>query len=398
MINAYEAISIVEKCVRPLSKESVAISNVLNRVLAEDIIAGEDVPSFDNAAMDGYAVRFEDLASVPVTLKIVGEIPAGVVSSHSMKSGEAMSIMTGAVIPHGCDAVIQQEWTERANGAQIKILKSVNRAHNIRRAGADIKKGSMVLSSGTQLRPQEIGVLASLNRTTVPVYRTPVVAILTTGNEVLDIGIPMQPGKVRNSNTYVLSSLAKQCMCTVMDLGIARDDVNDLKKKLSKGFDADMLITSGGVSVGKYDLVKDILVEAGVNIQFQKVNIRPGMPLLFGMKDATAVFGLPGNPVSSMVTFLKFVKPALMKMSGHYQQYKQMLLRATLAETIVKNDNKRHFVRGIVESVNGTYNVRTTGPQISNMLSSLSHANCLITLPEDKHEFLSGDEVEIELI
>jgi molybdopterin molybdotransferase len=398
MINALEAISIVEQCVRPLSKEYAVISNVLNRVLAEDIIAGEDVPSFDNAAMDGFAVRSEDISSVPVTLNIVGEIPAGVVSSHSIKSGEAMSIMTGAVIPHGCDAVVQQEWADRTNGTQIKILKSVTKGHNIRKAGADIEKGSMVLSSGTQLRPQEIGVLASLNKTEVFVHKNPVVAILTSGNEVLDVGAPMEPGKIRNSNAHVLASLVKQCMCIVRDLGIARDDANDLKKKLSEGFSADMLITSGGVSVGKYDLVKDILVEAGVNIHFQKVNIRPGMPLVFGMKGSTAVFGLPGNPVSTMVTFLKFVKPALVKMSGHLQPYKQMPLRVTLAETIVKNDNKRHFVRGIVESVNGVYNVRTTGPQTSNMLSSLSRANCLITLPEDRHEFLSGDEVEIELI
>jgi molybdopterin molybdotransferase len=398
MINAYEAISIVEKCVRPLSKESVAISNVLNRVLAEDVIADEDVPSFDNAAMDGFAVRSEDVASVPVTLKITGEIPAGIVSSQLLKNDEAMNIMTGAVIPRGCDAVVQQEWTEQVNGAQIKILKPVTTGHNIRKAGTDVKRGSTVLSRGTQLRPPEIGILASLNRSEVSVHKTPVVAILTTGNEVLDVGVPTEPGKIRNSNTYVLSSLAKQCMCTVMDLGIARDEVNDLKRKLQDGFSADMLITSGGVSVGKYDLVKDILVEAGVDLQFQKVNIKPGMPLLFGMKDTTAVFGLPGNPVSSMVTFLKFVKPALLKMSGHRQPHKQMRLRATLAEAIVKNDSKRHFVRGIVESVNGVYHVHTTGPQLSNMLSSLSRANCLITLPEDKQEFLSGDDVEIELI
>ncbi len=398
MINAEEAHKIIFDSVKPLGTISVALERSLHRVLAENIIANENIPPFDNSAMDGFAIRSEDVQKVPTTLNLMGEISAGTVFPASLKINEAVSIMTGGKIPQGCDAVIQHEWTEQPNKQYVNILRNVAIGHNIRRAGADIATDAIVFEKGQHLRPQEIGVLASLGKRFVEVYRPPRVAVLTTGDEVIDIDKPLSDGKIRNSNAYTLVALLRDIGCEVDNLGIARDDKTELKQKISDGLNADVLITSGGVSVGKYDFVMDVLKELGAEIKFWKVNIKPGMPLMFALCNGKPVFGLPGNPVSTTVTFLKFVKPALLNMSGHQKADSGYTIHARLEHEIKKTDGKRHFVRGILESRNGSLSVRSTGSQVSNMLTSLSKANCLIIIPEEKEIIRSGEDVEVDLL
>ncbi|MBI4547660.1 MAG: molybdopterin molybdotransferase MoeA, partial [Ignavibacteriae bacterium] len=393
-----EALKIVLDAVRPLGTITIFLQHALGLVLVEEIISTESIPPFDNAAMDGYAVRIEDIQKIPAILTVVEEIAAGTAPNSALQAGQAMSIMTGAKIPAGCNAVVQQEWTEKIGNEQVKILRIVPDGHNIRRAGADIQKASLVFSKGQRLRPQEIGILASLGTRFVEVYRRASVSILTTGNEVVEIHQSLPEGKIRNSNAYTLGALVQELGCEAKNIGIAQDDRNDLRNKINEGLKYDMLITSGGVSVGKYDLVLDVLKELGVEIKFWKVNIKPGMPLLFGMYHEKPVFGLPGNPVSTMVTFLQFVKPALLKMMGHRAVETGLRIHARLDEDIRKTDGKRHFVRGILESRNGSLIVRTTGLQVSNLFTSLSKANCLIILPEEAEHIRAGEEIEVELL
>ncbi|MBI1805943.1 MAG: molybdopterin molybdotransferase MoeA [Ignavibacteria bacterium] len=397
MINAADAIRIIVNSVCSLGSVTTALDRSLGMVLAEDIVSEDDVPPFDNAAMDGYAVRTDNIREVPVILSVVEEIAAGFTATRSLQPGEAMSIMTGAKIVQGCDAVVQLEWTESLDDGQVKILRTISAGHNIRRAGTDIAKGVKVFTKGQALRPQEIGVLASLGRRFVEVYRSPSVAILTTGSEVVELHQQLSEGKIRNSNAHVLAALVKKIGAEPRYLGIAKDDRHDLTSKITEGLKEDVLITSGGISVGKYDLVLEVFRELGVDIKFWKINIRPGMPLLFGLYETKPVFGLPGNPVSTMVTFLQFVQPALLRLMGHTSD-RQVGIRARLEEEIIKKDGKRHYVRGIVESRDGSLVVHTTGPQVSNILTSLSKANCLIIIPEEREIVRAGEEVEIELL
>ncbi|MBI3195137.1 MAG: molybdopterin molybdotransferase MoeA [Ignavibacteriae bacterium] len=398
MISTQEARDIISAFVHPLGTLTVSFENSLGFVLAEDIISEENIPSFDNSAMDGFAVRSEDCKTVPTVLQVIDEISAGSVSTRRMGQGECATIMTGAKIPEDCDAVIQHEWTEAINEREIKLLRSVVPGYNIRRAGDDIRNGTTVLEWGQNIRPQEIGVLASLGRRFVTVFRKPTVAILATGNELVEIHKPLSNGKIRNSNLYTLKSLVHELGCDVIDLGIGHDDKQELKTKLEHGLNADILLTSGGVSVGKFDFVLETLKELGVEEKFWKVNIKPGMPLFFGIYNEKPVFGLPGNPVSSFVTFVEFVKPAILQMSGNNMTNYRVQIRATLNNEILKKDAKRHFVRGVLENMNGNFSVKTTGTQSSGVLTSLTKANCLIHLPEEKKMFQIGEIVEVELL
>jgi molybdopterin molybdotransferase len=355
------------------------------------------VPAFDNAQMDGYAVRSADVQAAPATLRLSGEIAAGSVAPQPLRPHETMRIMTGAKIPNGCDAVIQQEWAEAKGEDAVTFTRSVSPGHNIRKAGADIPAGTTVLSRGRRLRPQEIGVMASLGEEFVSVYRRPSVAILPTGNEVTALGKNLPPGKVRNSNAYTLGALVRDLGCDAVQLDIAPDNTEELGARMLKGLREDILVTTGGVSVGKYDLVKDALESLGVEIVFWKVNIKPGMPLLFGRYGDKPVFALPGNPVSTMVTFLQFVKPAIEKMLG-LEVEERSSRKAKLVHEYAKKDGKRHYLRGILAHENGEAVVRTTGPQVSNVMTSLALANCLIIIPEDRELVRAGEEVEIELL
>ncbi len=397
MIQAREALDIVLGNVKPLGEITLSLEHALGSAIAERIVAAQNIPPFPNSAMDGYAVRSSDLGSIPAALRIAGEIPAGALPAGALRAGETMRIMTGARIPDGCDCVVQQEWTRESGNGTVEILRTADPGHNIRSAGTDIAEGQVVLRAGTVLRPQHLGVLASLGKTFVRVYRPPSVALLTTGAELIPAGGNLVDGKIRDSNAVVLSGLLHEMGCSVMGLGIAADDRAALAEKMRRGLEADALITSGGVSVGKFDLVPEVAKELGVEIKFRKVNIKPGMPLLFGMRGETAVFGLPGNPVSSMVTFLQFVRPALWKMKGR-QPVEPLRLRAHLGEPITKHDGKRHFIRGMLQTIDGRPSVRPTGSQVSHILSSLVKADCLIIVPEEITELPSGAEVEIELL
>jgi molybdopterin molybdotransferase len=345
--------------------------------------------------MDGYAVRSEDRLA---PLRVVGELAAGDVPAVPVRPGEAIAIMTGAMLPEGCTAVVQQEWTELRADGTVVLLKQVTPGHNIRKAGSDIALGETALPKGTLLRPQELGLLASLGREFVTVARRPSAAILTTGSELADLRRPLTPGKIRNSNAYVLAGLVEEAGAEGRQLGIATDDPAAIGAKIAEGLRADILITSGGVSVGKFDIVATLLAEAGVRLHVAKVNIKPGMPLLFGTLGATAVFGLPGNPVSAMVTFLQFVRPALFQMLGRPSGAGRVALRARIEHEIVKTDAKRHYVRGVLSLRDGQLSVRSTGSQVSNILTSLARANCLIILPEMVERVSPDDHVEVELL
>ena len=366
LINANEALKIILEHVQPLQPVTTALQHSLGRALAEDVVSEENVPPFDNAGMDGYAVRADDLKSVPAVLTLIGESAAGSAFGGTIGKNETVAIMTGAKIPAGCDTVVQQELTERVDDLHVRILKSLSQGASIRAAGKDIRKGDTVLCKGQMLRSQEIGILASLGKQFIPVYRTPSVAVLPTGNEIVELDKPVPEGKIRNSNAYSLLALIQESGGEGINLGIAKDDPKELKAKILEGLKADMLVTSGGVSVGKYDLVLEELKGAGVEIHFWKVNIKPGMPLLFGTHQGKPVFGLPGNPVSTMVTFLQFVRPALRRMMG--QTDEPLRLRARISHEVGKNDGKRHFMRGILEHTGGGLTVRSAGVQDSNIL------------------------------
>ncbi|MGA9363543.1 MAG: gephyrin-like molybdotransferase Glp [Bacteroidota bacterium] len=398
MLSADRALEIIASSVSAGGMEVVELHEAHERVLAEEIIAAEDVPPFDNSGMDGYAVRAGDVAHSRAVLRLVGEVPAGQAAAGELGPGEAIRIMTGGRVPLGADAVVQIEWTESVDGTRVRVLNSVPSGHNIRRAGEDIRRGEKVFGKGRELRAAELGVLASLGKKTVEVYRVPRVAVLATGNELVDIDQPLTPGKIRNSNTYTLLALIRETSVLPVDLGIAADDRANLREKILQGLECDALVTTGGASVGNYDLVQEVLKEIGVEIKFWKVNIKPGMPLLYGLCMGKPVFGLPGNPVSTFVTFIKFVRPALRKIRGACSLEKGIRLQAQLEHEIKKSDRKRHFMRAVLDSNGRNLTVRTTGSQTSNVLTSLVKANCLMIIPEQVDFLKKGDLVEVELL
>jgi molybdopterin molybdotransferase len=356
--------------------------------------------------MDGFALQAADTVGAtetnPVQLRLAGEVAAGVPSVQALSARTAVRIMTGAPVPPGADAVLELEAVKTQNGS-VRIEMPVQVGRNIRRKGDELRAGTMVLRHGTYLRAAHLGLLATLGYEKVQVSRKPSVAFLTTGNELVDVGRPLQPGQIRNSNAYSLWSLICEAGAEPVNLGTARDDERSLRDKLHAGLAYDALVTSGGVSVGAYDLVMKTIDGLGVQKQFWKVNIKPGMPLFFGLyrdrerERDVPVFGLPGNPVSTMVTFLQFVRPAIETMQGRTADG-PMRLTARIMHDHVKNDGKRHYLRGILRNDNGGLTVQTTGTQSSAALSSMALANCLIVIPEERMEIKAGEEVEVELL
>ena len=406
MLSFQDARRAILQTVPTMSTESAVLREAYHRILAADVVAGMDLPPFDNSSMDGYAIRSSDTANATggnrMRLNIAGEVSAGQISRRELQPGTAVRIMTGAPIPEGADAVIEQELVDLRNGV-IELHTRVAEGRNVRRRGEETQKGEIVLRKGTRLTPACVGVLASLGITHVELHVRPSVALLTTGSEIVGVEEPLAPGKIRNSNAYTLWGLVVESGGNPVDLGKAGDDEEEIRSKIELGLQNDVLVTSGGVSVGKHDLVLHVLKELGVAIQFWKVNIKPGMPMAFGLYRSAQsrivpVFALPGNPVSTMVTFLQFVRPALTRMSGGVDDKPSLKLSAKLEHDIPKTDEKRHFSRGIVRNVQGNLFVRTTGSQSSGMLSSLVIANCLIVIPEERKDLKAGDEVEIELL
>ncbi len=386
--------------------ERVSLMNSVGRVLAEEVHSRRDQPPWDNSAMDGYAVRCEDVKTAspqkPVSLKIVEEIPAGYLPKHTIKQGEAARIMTGAPLPEGADTIVPQEETSGdENQKCVNILSPGEKGNYIRTKGMDVASGSLLMSRGTTLRPSHIGILASMGKSLVTVYRRPKVAILATGNELADLDDVLSPEKILNSNSYAVAAQTLEAGAEPVLVGIAKDSPVDLKNKLVEALSAlgeeGVVVSSGGVSVGKYDFVKEVYQQLGIEIKFWKVAMKPGSPLAFGISGRRLVFGLPGNPVSSMVTFELFVRPALRKIVGASPIYRPRVI-ATLTEAIKKAPEKSHFLRGWVEIRDHQYMVRTTGIQDSNVLSSMMAANALIILPEGQIEFRPGEKVEVHLL
>lgn len=382
----------------PLGAEKVSLLDALGRVMAEDIYAGRDLPPLDNSAMDGYAVRSEDTLpaseGATIVLKVVADIPAGVLPKKALGKGEAMRIMTGAPLPEGADAVIRKEVVE-VRGDEIIVRQVVPRGLDIRRKGEDVQAGRLVISKGAVIRPAEIAMCAAIGRSFVSVYQRPRVTILSTGSELAEIDGEVSPEKIVNSNGYALAASVKACGAVPILLGIVPDDRQALRQAFHQAKKGDVIISSGGVSVGDYDLVKDIMQEVGNEMKFWRVAMRPGRPLAFGFLDGVPLFGLPGNPVSSAVSFEQFVRPALLKMMG-FKKILRPTARAILEEEIEKSVGLRYFMRGILREEGGKYLVRTTGEQGSGIITSLVKANVLIILPEEKERVKTGEEVTVQ--
>lgn len=396
-----EALDIIVRSVRSLPQETVSLFDAEGRVLSSDIIATTEIPPFHNSAMDGYALRALDthgaLRDKPAHLTVIGELQAGAFDfEKALGEGDAVRIMTGAPIPQGADAVVQFEDTEERDGV-VMVYRQVAKNENIRFAGEDISKNSKILSAGDIIRPADMGLLASQNIADVAVHRAPEVAIISTGDEIVDIGQPMRPGQIRNSNAYTLYSEVRRCRAKPRYLGITGDSKAHTVEMLRDAMSSSVILTTGGVSMGKYDYVKDAVRELGFSILVENIRMKPGKPCVFGKKDDILFFGLPGNPVSTMVSFLQFVRPALLRCMGATHLEKPML-DAVLENDIKKKRGRKHFIRGFYTIRDGRCHVTTTGPQGSGILKSMSIANCLIIIPEDQGDVPAGSMVTIQLI
>ena len=443
MLSVEEAFARIVSQFTALETETAPLMDALGRVLAEDVISAEDVPAFDNSAMDGYAVRFADTQTAseadPVKLRVVGDLAAGAVPDAPLGAGEAVRIMTGAPVPPGSDAVVPFEDTDRTDWAKfgtppgasgdpatVGILLAPEHQDNVRFRAEDIKTGEMVLAQGKRIRPAEIGVMASLGKTEVAVYRRPVVAVIPTGDEVVDIAEPLQPGQVRNSAAHALEALVTVYGGVPRRLPVVGDTVEAIRQALFSCHDCDLIVTIGGVSMGDYDLVRNVLGAEG-DIDFWRIRMRPGKPLAFGHIEEAAsspsplgegrgegnaaqppsrpshqaprrvpVVGLPGNPVSAYVTFEEFVRPALLVMQGHTHLHKTTI-KARFLDSM-ENHGRRQFVRVIVERDDHGYTARLTGEQGSQLLTSLAKANGLAIISEHSDYVDPGSEVTVQML
>lgn len=395
MIAVGEALDTILACISPAGTERIMITQAPGRVLAEDVIAAITIPPLDNSAMDGYAVHASDLSAVPVRLRVIGDLPAGSRWRTELKTGETVRIMTGAPVPDGADTVVRQEVTRR-DGDFVEILEREAAVH-IRHAGEDIQSGERIIASGTRLRPAHIGVLASITRAAVSVYQRPRVAILSTGDELVDIDGDLGDGRIVNSNSYSLAALVQEAGGTPLMLGIARDTPADLRACFEQGLHADIIISSGGVSVGDYDFVKDVLRDMGAEMSFWKVAMRPGRPLAFGMIGGRPAFGLPGNPVSAMISFEQFVRPAIRKMSGLQNLFRRTLT-AVADEAVAAKTGLTYFLRCRVRREGDVYRACVTGEQGSGILMSMAEANALMIVSAGAPGVQAGDLVPVQIL
>ena len=406
MIGFEQALAAVLGSISRIGSERVKIISGLHRILAEDINAIRDVPAFANSAMDGYALRSADLKNAswksPVVLEVIGDLDAGCVSAKRLKKGQAMRIMTGAPIPQGADSVVMVEFTRKfkpAAGEFVKVFRATGRKENIRARAEDLKNGEKVLVKGSLIRPQEMGILVSMGVSSISVARKPRVGILTTGDELVEIDKPLARGKIRDSNAYCLAGQVISAGATPLRLGIARDNLKQVRRKISAAINKnlDLLLVSGGVSVGDYDLVKDVLLELSAKIKVWRVAIRPGKPLVFGYIKGIPVFGLPGNPVSGMVVFEEFVRPAILKMCGARKLFRP-ITTAMLRQPFEKRKGLKYFVRVRIENKNNRFYASLTGPQGSAILKSMVLADAIMVVPEEKSELKKGDRVCVQLL
>ncbi|MGH2473095.1 MAG: molybdopterin molybdotransferase MoeA [Candidatus Limnocylindria bacterium] len=396
LMSADDALARILEGVPALPAVETPILEALGLVLAEDVAADRDVPPFRNSAMDGYAVRGDDVTSAPVELRVVGEVAAGGFPDRAVGPGEAMRVMTGAPMPDGTDTVVRVEDTDNASDV-VTITAATPKGLSTRQAGEDLRKGETILTKGTVLRAAEIGLLASVGHARVRVRKRPRVAVFSTGDEIVDLDAPLGRGQIRDANRYTLASAIRAAGAEPWVRGIVRDSPDALRAALREGTAADAIVTSGGVSVGDHDHLKPVLSELGT-IEFWAIAIRPGRPLAFGgLRDGdrrVPIFGLPGNTVSALLTFEIFVRPALLRMQSR-ENVARPRARARLAEPIDKLGPLRFFARGIHDPEAGT--VRLTGPQGSGILRSMSLANCLIDLPVGRSRIEKGEIVDLIL-
>ncbi|HET6464531.1 MAG TPA: gephyrin-like molybdotransferase Glp, partial [Nitrospiria bacterium] len=400
MISVEKARSLILDQIQRMGTERLDLLNSLGRVLAEPVLSRRDHPPWNCSAMDGYAVRHADVLEAsekkPVTLEVIEEIAAGVLPSKIVGRRQASRIMTGAPVPEGADAVIRVEDT-RAGGDSVQIVCPAGAGENVRLRGEDFQAGHVMLDRDSVMGPAEVGLLASLGRSHLLVYQRPRVAILATGNELADFDEALSPNKIMNSNGYALAAQVLEAGGIPVMLGIAKDSREDLLSRLTQGLTADLILISGGVSVGMYDFVKEVLDRLGIRMEFWKVAMKPGEPLAFGSLQAKPVFGLPGNPVSTMVTFEQFVRPALRKMQGHTALFRPVI-EAVLMERITKRPGKTHFVRAVVKEAGDRREVWTTGNQSSGVLTSMVKADGLLIFPSDATEMEKGQVVKVQLL
>jgi molybdopterin molybdotransferase len=395
-----KAREVIAKFLSPISTvERVAVRAALGRVLAEDVISPVDVPSHDNSAMDGYALRFADLkADGKVTLTVAGSSFAGVPYPAAVNEGEAVRIMTGGVVPAGADTIVMQEHVEAKDG-QVTVGGGHRKGQNLRKAGEDLQRGQPALRRGQPLRPAEIGLIASLGIAEVPVYRRLRVAFFSTGDELVSIGSPLGEGQIYDSNRYTIHGMLTRMGCEIIDMGVVRDDPQLLEAAFREAAAvADVVITSGGVSVGEADFVKELLNRLG-EVVFWKIAMKPGRPLAYGKIGKAHFFGLPGNPVSVMVTFYQFVRDALLKLSGRDPIDPLPSFRVPCTSTLKKAPGRTEFQRGILSlDASGNLSVRVTGEQGSGILRSMSEANCFIILPTEQGNVTPGTLVDVQVM
>jgi len=407
-LSVQEALALVLARVSILSAEAVPLAEALGRVLAAPVVAHDALPPFANSSMDGYALRAADVgaanAESPVDLRVVGDVAAGTQSTVVVTPGTAARIMTGAPLPEGADAVVPVEDTdepwrgaERPLPERVAVRRAVRAGDYVRYPGEDIRAGTTVLAAGHVLRPQEIGVLASLGVGQAPVVRRPRVGVLATGDELIAVDEPLRPGKIRNSNSYAQAAQVLALGGVPVLLGVAADTEADVRAKLDAAVTAqvDLLISSAGVSVGAYDVVKHVLDHAG-QVNFWRVRMRPGKPLAFGDYSGIPYLGLPGNPVSAMVSFETFARPAILKMAGH-QRLDRPSVQALLLEDI-RSDGRESFVRAVVTRDGRGYVAVTTGSQGSHIMTSLVAANALLVVPEGVTAVAAGTELTALMI
>jgi molybdopterin molybdotransferase len=381
MLSVEEALEAILSRIPVLGTERVEVLAGLGRTLAEPIVSRREIPPWANSSMDGYAIRAED-ARAGASLSVVGRVEAGALPSRAIGRGEAMRIFTGAPLPPGADAVVPQEDVEATNG-RVTLQAAVDRAAYVRPAGEDVRVGDRVLEPGTALRAAEIGLLATLGYAQVSVYRRPRVAILSTGNELADLGTEPGPGQIPNTNTYSLMAQVLETGSEPISLGVAPDRLEAIEERVRRARDADVVLSSAGVSVGELDLVREAFTRAGADLHLWKVSMRPGKPITFGSLGQRPVFGLPGNPVSAMVTFELFVRPALLKMSGR-RRLGRPRVRARALAPIANPGARRGYLRVQLETTpEGALGARLTGEQGSAILRSMVAADGLAVIPPD---------------
>jgi molybdopterin molybdotransferase len=398
LLSPEQAQQLVLEHIQPLGAERVPLFEALGRVLAEDIAARHHSPPHDNSAMDGYALRHVDIAlasaAKPALLEVVEDIPAGRVPAKSVGPGQASRIMTGALVPPGADTVVRVEDT-RMEGGKVAILVPPEMGANIRRQGEDLKAGQVVMKAGTPCGPGELALLASLQRTLVPVRRRPVLAILSTGDELVEVDEPLAPGKIVNSNTCGLAALCLANGAIPQMLSIARDEEAQIRRAVESALSADFILSSGGVSVGDYDYVKQVLDELGAQVKLWRVAMKPGKPLFFCTLRGKPYFGLPGNPVSSLVSFLQFVRPAIRKAAGHASWFLPQAA-ARLEHPLANDGDRRQYARARLRLEGGRLLAAAPQGQGSHMLSSMLGTNGLLLL-EPGVSLKAGDEVQAQL-